>query len=97
MVRDKNFYRTIFRIALPAAFSSLVSFLVVVADDIMVSYIGEGGIAQSAVSQINALTAFYTATLLGLVSGSGVLIAQYWGKHDVTRIKKIFSMIFFSS
>ena len=100
MVRDKNFYKTIFKISLPAAFSSLVSFLVVVADDIMVSNItsdavsGIGKLAQSAVSQINALTAFYTATLLGLVSGSGVLIAQYWGKKDVERIRRIFSMIF---
>lgn len=93
MVRDVNFYKTIFRISLPAAFSSLVSFLVVVADDIMVSHIGDGTAAQSAVSQINALTAFYTATLLGLVSGSSVLISQYWGKQDMARIKRIFSIV----
>ncbi len=107
MVRDKNFYRTIFRISLPAAFSALVSFLVVVADDIMVSYIGKtpaqlgetlvngvsGVAAQSAVSQINALTAFITATLCGLVSGSSVLISQYWGKRDMARIKRIFSIV----
>ncbi|MBQ3078549.1 MAG: MATE family efflux transporter [Clostridia bacterium] len=97
MVRDKNFYKTIFRISLPAAFSSLVSFLVVVADDIMVSHIGDGTSAQSAVSQVNALTAFYTATLLGLVSGSAVLISQYWGKRDMERIKKIFSFVFLLS
>ena len=42
LVRDKNFYRTILRISLPTAFSSLVSFLVVVADDIMVSSITNG-------------------------------------------------------
>lgn len=94
MVKDRNFYKTIFRISLPAAFSALVSFLVVVVDDIMVSYIGSGVSAQSAVSQINALTAFYTATVSGLVSGSSVLIAQYWGKKDMERIKRIFSMVF---
>ena len=97
MVQDKNFYKTIFRISLPAAFSSLVSFLVVVADDIMVSYTQNATAAQSAVSQINALTAFYTATLLGLVSGSGVLISQYWGKKDTTSIKRIFSFVFLLS
>lgn len=100
LVRDKNFYRTIFRISLPTAFSSLVSFLVVVADDIMVSSItngvteGYGKIAQAAVSQVNALTAFFTATLLGLVSGSSVLISQYWGKKDMPRIKRLFSIVF---
>ena len=94
MIRDRNFYKTIFRISLPAAFSALVSFLVVVADDIMVSYIGSGVAEQSAVSQINAITAFFTATVSGLVSGSSVLIAQYWGKKDLERIKRIFSMVF---
>ncbi len=100
LVRDKNFYRTILRISLPTAFSSLVSFLVVVADDIMVSSItngvteGYGKIAQAAVSQVNALTAFFTATLLGLVSGSSVLISQYWGKKDMPRIKRLFSIVF---
>lgn len=97
LVRDKEFYKSIFRISLPAAFSSLVSFLVVVADDIMVSHSDGGATAQAAVSQINALTAFYTATLLGLVSGSSVLISQYWGKKDLTRIKRIFSIVFLIS
>lgn len=97
MIRDRSFYKTIFRISLPAAFSALVSFLVVVADDIMVSYIGSGVNQQSAVSQINAITAFYTATISGLVSGSSVLIAQYWGKKDMERIKRIFSMVFMLS
>ncbi len=93
MVRDRQFYRTIFRIALPVAFQSLISFLVVLADDIMVSSMANGVAAQAAVSQVNAVTAFYTATLLGLVGGSGVLISQYWGKQDTRRIKMIFSIV----
>ena len=93
MVRDKEFYKTIFRIALPAAFQSLVSFLVVVADDVMVSSLENGVAAQAAVSQINCITAFFTATLLGLVSGSSVLIAQYWGKRDLERIRRIFAIV----
>lgn len=93
MTRDRDFYVSIFRIALPSALQALVSFLVVIADNIMVSYIGDGVAAQAAVSQVNSITAFYTASMLGLVSGSSVLIAQYWGKHDTERIKKIFSFL----
>ena len=93
MIRDRQFYRTIFRIAVPVAFQSLISFLVVLADDIMVSSMPNGSAALAAVSQVNAVTAFYTATLLGLVSGSGVLISQYWGKRDLKRIKMIFSIV----
>jgi len=93
VIRDKKFYKTIFRISLPAAFQALVSFLVVVADDIMVSRLPDSYIAQAAVAQVNSITAFYTATLTGLVSGSSVLIAQYWGKRDMARIKRIFSLV----
>ena len=93
MVKDKQFYKTIFKISLPAAFQALISFLVVIVDDIMVSSMPSGVYAQAAVSQVNSLTAFYTATVLGLVSGSSVLISQYWGKRDVTNIKKIFPIV----
>lgn len=93
MVKDKSFFKTIFRIALPAAFQSLVSFLVVVADDVMVSRLGDGVSAQAAVAQINSITTLFTSSILGFVSGSSVLISQYWGKKDVKRIKQIFSCV----
>lgn len=93
MIRDREFYKTILRISLPAAFQALVSFLVVVADDVMVSLLPNATVAQAAVSQVNSITAFYTATLGGLVSGSAVLIAQYWGKKDMVRIRRIFTSV----
>lgn len=93
MVRDRAFYKTMFSIALPSAFQSFIGFLVVVADDMMVSSMSDGVFAQAAVSQINNITAFYTAVILGLASGSAVLISQYWGKRDLVRIKKIFSVV----
>ena len=97
MVRDKNVYRTIFKIALPSALQSLISFLVVVVDDMMVASMADGVSAQAAVSQINSITAFYTATVLGFVSGSSVLIAQYWGKRDMERIRRVFSVVTYVS
>lgn len=93
MVRDRSFYSNIIRISLPAALQSLISFLVVVADNVMVSYIDDGIAAQAAVSQVNSLTAFYTAAMLGLISGSSVLISQYWGKGQTEPIKRIFSFV----
>ncbi|MDD3242934.1 MAG: MATE family efflux transporter [Eubacteriales bacterium] len=93
MTRDKEFYRTIFRIALPSAFQALVSFLVVIADNIMVSFIGDGVSAQAAVSQVNSITAFYTAAILGLTGGSAVLISQYWGKGDTASIRRVFAIV----
>jgi putative MATE family efflux protein len=97
MVKDKEFYRTMFRIAIPIALQSLLSFLVVVVDDIMVSLTPDGMFAQAAAAQVNSITALVTATLTGLVAGSAVLIAQYWGKKDLVRIKQIFSVVLWFS
>jgi len=108
MVKDKKFYQTILRIALPSAFQSLVSLAVTYLDDLMVSWIDKpallglpagsaaadlGNLALTGVGQTNSLTNFFTAMVLGLTSGSGVLIAQYWGKKDARRIRQVFPLV----
>ena len=95
MTKDREFYRTIFKIAIPSAFQSLITMLVVLVDNMMVARLGGGdnSFALAAVSQTNAITAFFTATLMGIVGGSAVLISQYWGKKDTARIKQVFSIV----
>lgn len=92
MIRDKQFYKTIFRLSLPAAFQSALSLLVTMADNVMVTRTGEN--ALSAVSQSNAVTTFVSAALTGLATGAVVLISQYWGKKDVKRIKTVCAVAF---
>jgi len=92
ITKDKVFYKTMLTIALPAAFQSLLSLLVVFADNIMVSSLGDT--ALSAVSMSNSVTALFTALMFGLASGSSTLISQYWGKKDMGRIKEIFAVVF---
>ena len=87
MVKDKSFYKQLFRLSLPAAFQSAISLLVVMADNVMVTRTGAN--ALSAVSQSNTLTTFVTAMLGGLATGSVVLISQYWGKKDMKRIRTV--------
>lgn len=95
MVREKAFYRTMFKIALPSAFQGLVSLLVVYLDDIMVSKITDpvitdiGQRALTGVGQTNAITNFFTAAVLGVTSGASVLISQYWGKRDEKHIRQV--------
>ena len=87
MVKDKQFYKTILRLSLPAAFQSAVNLLVVMADNVMVTRTGAN--ALSAVAQSNAITTFVTAGLTGLATGAVVLISQYWGKRDEKRIRTV--------
>lgn len=92
LTRDKPFYRTMFIIAVPAALQSLISLLVSMVDNIMVSSLGD--VTLSAVSVSNQVTALFMALIIGLASGSAALISQYWGKNDLDRIKQIFSLVF---
>lgn len=91
MVKDKQFYKTIIRLSLPAAFQSFVSLLVLMADNIMVSRYH--GSALAAVSQANSIGTFISAALTGLGSGGVVLIAQYWGKRDMESVKRVFAVV----
>ena len=92
MVREKQFYRTLFTIAIPSALQSVVSYSVGMADTVMVGQLGDASLAGVAVS--NQINAFLFSLLAGITSGSSVLIAQYWGKRDIATIKRIFSLVF---
>lgn len=91
MVREKAFYRTILTIALPSAIQGVISMFVVLVDNMMVASLGDT--VYAGVAQANSATAFFTATITGLVGGSSVLIAQYWGKNDTARIKRVFAIV----
>lgn len=89
---EKNFYRTLLKIALPVALQSLISLGVVMLDNIMVGSLGET--ALSAVSLANQVTVFFTFIIKGISGGASILISQYWGKRDMERIKNVFGMVF---
>mgnify|MGYP000919795576 CR=1 FL=1 len=93
MIRDRAFYRNILRLSLPAAFQALMSLVVVMADNVMVASLDPLGLSLAAVSQSNAVTNFVNASLTGLAGGGVVLVAQYWGKRDMERIKPVCATI----
>jgi len=93
MICDKQFYRTLFMIAIPSALQSVVSYSVGLADTVMVGQLGDASLAGVAVS--NQVNAFLFSLLSGITSGASVLIAQYWGKRDNATIKRVFSLVFF--
>ena len=90
-VRDRNFYKTMVRLSLPAAFQALLSMLVLMADNVMVSRFDPSALAP--VSQANSVSTFMLAALNGLGSGAVVLVAQYWGKKDMSSIKRVFAVV----
>lgn len=87
MRQGKDFYRNMFRLALPIILQNLVTTSLALVDTFMVGMLGEGPLA----GVTNANTPIFVVLLLifGVQSGSTVLISQYWGRRDEDAINRV--------
>lgn len=74
-------------IALPIAAQNMINTLVGSADVFMLGYVSQT--ALSASSLANQVQFILGCVYYGLVAGAGIMVAQYWGKHDVRTIERI--------
>ena len=84
---NRAFVGTLLAIAVPIALQSMISFGVAVMDSVMLGSFGDVAIAAANLGgqPFSILMSFG----FGLSSGGSVLIAQYWGKGDIGRIRKV--------
>ncbi|MCD8104943.1 MAG: MATE family efflux transporter [Lachnospiraceae bacterium] len=85
-LKDKSFYQTVMRMALPIALQNLITIGINVADTMMLSMIGETAMAASslAAQYINIFQVF----CMGLSMGASVLAARFWGSGDLDSLRK---------
>ena len=87
---DQVFNRKLLRLAFPITLQNLMLALVAAADAIML-----GRVSQNAMAAVSLATQiqFVQNMLLGaIISGVGILGAQYWGKRDSGKMGEIFSL-----
>lgn len=87
MARDRIFLTKALKIALPVAMQGMLNTIVNLVDTMMIGALGSASIA--AVGLANKVFFVFTLLVFGIVSGSGVLAAQYWGNGDIKNIKKV--------
>lgn len=87
MFRDKEYTTGLLSIALPIIAQNFMSSLLNMLDVTMIGQLGESAIA--AVGQANQIFFILMLILFGVNSGVGVFVAQFWGKGDVTSIRKV--------
>ncbi|AOR23531.1 MATE family efflux transporter [Clostridium taeniosporum] len=87
MIQDKAFIRKTIAIAIPVTIQALLNTILNLIDTMMIGQLGETTIA--AVGLANKVFFVFTLLLFGIVSGSSILTAQYWGKRDIKNIRKV--------
>lgn len=90
LVKDKAFYKSVLAIMLPVALQQAINMGVNMLDTMMLGAFGE--IQLSASSLANQYYNFFTIFCMGIIGGSSVLAAQYWGAGDKEKVRETFSM-----
>ena len=90
MFRDRIFLKKAVEIACPVALQGMLNTVVNLADTLMVGSLGAAAIA--AVGLANKVFFVFSLLVFGIVSGSGILAAQYWGSREVLKIRKVFGL-----
>ena len=91
--RDKEFYGTLLRITIPIALQNLISASLNMVDTVMIGQLGESAIA--AVGLANELFFLLNFFLFGICSGTGIFVAQFWGKGDIKNIRRVLGLSLF--
>ena len=87
---DGDFFRKLIRLALPIVLQYLMLAMVAAADAFMLGRLDQDSMAAvSLATQVQFIQNMFFWALAGAIS---ILGAQYWGKKDLTALKKIFGL-----
>lgn len=91
--QNKEFYKRLFIIAMPIALQNLITSSLNMLDTMMIGKVGELELASVGIA--NQYYFLFSLLTNAIAIGSGVLIAQLWGKKDTSNIKKVLSRSLF--
>lgn len=84
--KDRIFFKNLLILAIPIILQNLIGASLNLLDNLMIGSLGENAIASTGIA--NQYYMLYYNTTNGIVMGSGIFMAQYWGKKDVKSIYK---------
>ena len=93
--QGRGFYRSPIALKLPMILQNLVTNCMALADSFMVGALGETELA--AVTMANSVFYVLSLIIFGIQSGTGVLVAQYYGKGRLDAINRIMGMGYYVS
>lgn len=87
---DKAFYKATLALTLPIALQNIISLGVNMMDTVMLGQLGD--LAITAANLGGQPFVILNCLCFGLASGASVLIAQYWGKQDMLRVRQLIAL-----
>lgn len=84
---NKRFYKVLISLCIPIIIQNLISTSVNVIDTVMISSLGETSVA--AIGVANQFFFLFNMSLAGITGGAGIFISQFFGKSDVSNIRKV--------
>lgn len=92
---DKAFYRHLIAVSLPLILQQLVTASVQIVDNVMVGRLGETAIG--AVSVVNQLFFVVIITTFGVISGSTIYMAQYFGAKNQNKLNQTYRITLYAA
>lgn len=90
LITDRLFYQKVLSIMLPVALQHAINMGVNMLDTMMLGQMGEVQISASSLA--NQYYNFFTIFCMGIIGGSSVLAAQYWGARDLNKVQQTFCL-----
>ena len=87
-IGDRNFYRTVFAIAVPIMIQNGITNFVALLDNIMVGQIGTE--QMSGVAVVNQLLFVFNLCVFGTLAGPGIFGAQFFGQGNTEGVRNVF-------
>lgn len=93
LFNDRDYFKKLWVISLPIIIQNLIASSVNMLDTLMVGKLGDSDIAAVGIG--NQVFLLFYIMSMGISSGCGVFISQYWGKADKKNIRRVmgFSLI----
>ncbi len=92
IVKDRNFYKKMFSIAIPMVLQNLINVAVGLLDTVMLGQLGEVALSSSSLG--GQLGFMFMIVNMGLTAGAAVLTSQYWGREDTESIRRTMTMTY---
>ncbi|MEG1777395.1 MAG: MATE family efflux transporter, partial [Angelakisella sp.] len=88
--KDRQLRNAMLAITIPVALQNLITYCTGMMDTVMLGQLGE--IQLSGATVANQFTMIFMGLSFGIASGTNVLLAQYWGKHDRKSMQSILAV-----